>query len=94
MAIGGGSGVIGTIAGVEGLGYGCGKCDHFGLIIFLLAPALPCPFLGSIGGIILWGWDSGMGLVVPSPLAWDSGLSAWSRTLSVSCMLAFVSPLL
>ena len=51
MAVGGGSGLQGIIGGDAGLGRGIG-CN-FGPKVFLLAPALPCPFLGSNGRIIL-----------------------------------------
>ena len=52
MAVGGDSGLQGTIGGGAGLCCGCGEGCNFGLVIFLLAPALPCPFLGSTSGII------------------------------------------
>ena len=73
MVIGGGSGLKGAIGGGAALGSGCSIVWNFGLIVFLLAPALPCPFLGSTGKIILWSWDTdlgitGMGLGIPSLL--------------------------
>ena len=48
--MGGGSHLQGIIGGVVGLGSSCGIGCNFGPIIFLLAPALPCPLPGSTGG--------------------------------------------
>ena len=53
MAVGRGSGLQRTIGGSAGLGCSYGVDCNFGLIVFLLAPALPHPFLGSMSGIIL-----------------------------------------
>ena len=52
MTEGGGSGLQVTIGGGAGLGYGCGIGCNFGLVVILLGPALPCPFLCSTGGTI------------------------------------------
>ena len=47
------SGIEGTVGGGAGIGCDCGIGCNPGPLIFLLAPALPCPFQGWNGGILL-----------------------------------------
>ena len=49
----GGPEIEDTICGLAGLGCGCGIGCKLALVIFLVAPALPCSFLGRSGGILL-----------------------------------------
>ena len=58
MAVGRVSGLQRTIAEGAALSFCCGIGYNFVMIAFLLAPALPSPFLGSTGGIIFCGWDT------------------------------------
>ena len=62
MAVGGGSGLQGSVGGCVGVGCACGIGCNLGPIIFILAFALPCPFLGSTGGIIFCGRDTDLGI--------------------------------
>ena len=64
MAEGRGSGLPDSIGGGAQLGCGCSVCCNFGPIVFLLAPALPCPFLDSTCGINLSGWETDLGITL------------------------------
>ena len=51
----GGTRIRGFNAGdvAVGVGCGCGICYDLGPMIFLLMPALPCPFLGWTDGTVI-----------------------------------------
>ena len=72
----GGSGIEDTVGGGVCLGCGCG----LGPVIFLLATALPFPFIGRTEEAIGRGWGTSLAS------RWEGlGISVGSSTLSSSC---------